>query len=106
LCWSTIKSMAFWFQEANNRSWNFRTNWTTSRGFSASSLCGKQGGMPSVLALLTSSRNASIELNPLTIDRRISPTAYRTSVRSYGSRAKRVWLAKMPWSWMNPVRSS
>jgi len=26
LCWSTIKSMAFWFQETNNRSWNFRTN--------------------------------------------------------------------------------
>ncbi|CAK9220880.1 unnamed protein product [Sphagnum troendelagicum] len=38
--------------------------------------------MPSLLASFTSSRKASTELNPLTIDRRISPTASKTSVHS------------------------
>jgi hypothetical protein len=103
LCWSTIKSMEFWVKETDSWSWNFRTNWTTSHGFNASSLCGKQGGMPSVMTSFTSSLKASTELNPLTIDRRISQTASRTSVHSFGFSASRIWLAKMPWSWMNLI---
>jgi len=106
LCWSTIKSMEFWVKETDSRSWNFRINWTTSRGFNASNSCGKQGGMPSVLASFISSRKTSTELNPLTIDRRISPTASGTSVHSSGSNASKIWLVKMPWSWMNPLRSA
>jgi hypothetical protein len=60
--------------------------------------------MPSILALFTSSCKASIELYPLTIDKRISPTTSKTLVHSSGSSASRIWLAKMPWSWMNPLR--
>ncbi len=105
LWWSTIKSMEFWIKETDSRSWNFRTNWTTSRGFNASNSCDKQGGMPSILASFTSSHKALTELNTLTIDKRISPTTSRTSVHSSGSSASKIWLAKMPWSWMNPLRS-
>jgi hypothetical protein len=61
--------------------------------------------MPSILASFTSSHKALTELNTLTIDKRISPTTSRTSVHSSGSSASKIWLAKMPWSWMNPLRS-